>query len=111
MTYKRWDVVAINFPFIEGTDSKRRPGVIVSSDRLYADHGIYWIAMVTTAKAGIRQSDIAISNLEKAGLRESCVIRVARITAVSDSLIDRRLGEITSKDRNAVIALLRQFVP
>ncbi|MGH6870302.1 MAG: type II toxin-antitoxin system PemK/MazF family toxin [Rhizomicrobium sp.] len=111
MIYKRWDVVSINFPFIEGLESKRRPGLIVSADRLHADHGIYWIAMITTAKSGQRKGDIAISDLSRSGLPEDCVIRVPRITAVGDTQIARRLGDISPKDRNAVSALLRQFAP
>jgi len=111
VTYKRWDVVAVHFPFIEGTEAKRRPALIVSGDRLYADHSVYWIVMITTAKSGMRPNDIVVSNRERAGLPEHCVIRVPRMTTVSDGQIARRLGEILPKDRNAVIALLRNYVP
>jgi mRNA interferase MazF len=109
--YSRWDVVAVQFPFLEGTDSKRRPALIVSADRLRVDHGVYWITMITTAKSGRRPNDIPVTNRERAGLPEDCVIRVARMTAVSDGQIARRLGDITPKDRTAVSALLRLYVP
>ena len=111
MTCERWDVVAVHFPFIEGTDAKRRPALIVSSERLHSDHGIYWIVMITTAKSGQRLDDIAVTNLERAGLPEDCVIRVPRLTAVSDGQIARRLGDLTPKDRTAVTALLKRFAP
>ncbi len=111
MSYSRWDVVAVHFPFLEGTDAKRRPALIVSADRLHTEHGVYWIAMITTAKSGRRPNDIAVSNLQRAGLPEDCVIRVARMTAVSDGQIVRRLGDIAPKERNAVIALLKQYLP
>jgi mRNA-degrading endonuclease toxin of MazEF toxin-antitoxin module len=108
---RRWDVIAVNFPFIEGTDAKRRPALVISSDKLYSDHGIFWIAMITTAKTGLRPNDIPVTNLERAGLPEDCVIRVPRITAVGGAQIARKLGDITPKDRTAVSALLRQYVP
>ena len=111
VSYSRWDVVAVHFPFLEGTDAKRRPALIVSADRLYADHGVYWIAMITTAKAGRRPNDIPVTNLERAGLPEDCVIRVARMTAVSDGQIARRLGDVTPKDRTAVGALIKMYLP
>ncbi|MEJ0026138.1 MAG: type II toxin-antitoxin system PemK/MazF family toxin [Rhizomicrobium sp.] len=111
MTYKRWDVVAVAFPFIEGTDSKRRPALIVSSDRLRAEQGVYWIAMITTAKSGVRRDDVQISDRENVGLPEDCVIRLARLATVSDSLIARRIGELTPKDRNAVAALWKRYAP
>jgi mRNA-degrading endonuclease toxin of MazEF toxin-antitoxin module len=111
VTYKRWDVVSIHFPFVEGTDSKRRPGLVISADRLYAEHGLYWVAMITTAKSGPRKGDIAVTDLDRAGLPENCVIRVPRVTVVGNAQIARRLGDIAPKDRNAVSALIHQFAP
>jgi hypothetical protein len=66
--------------------------------------------MITTAKSGNRRDDIAVTNLERAGLPEDCVIRVARVATVSDAQIVRRLGEIVTKDRNAVLSLLHRYV-
>lgn len=109
MTYKRWDVVAVSFPFLEGTDAKRRPALIVSTDALHRDQNVYWIAMITTAKSGNRRDDLIVSELERAGLPEECVIRVARLATVSDSQIVRRLGDIAPKTRNAVTALLKRY--
>ena len=100
----------MSFPFLEGTDAKRRPALIVSTDHLEKEHGLYWIVMITTAKSGDRRDDIAVTNRERAGLPEDCVIRVARLATVSDAQIVRRLGEITSKDRNGVNSLLRRYV-
>lgn len=111
MTFSRWDVVALDFPFLEGSDSKRRPALIVSSDRLRKDFGLYWIVMITTAKPGTRPDDIAIVDRERAGLPQDCVIRVSRIAVVAESQVTRRLGDITTKDRNAVAALLRRYLP
>lgn len=33
MTYNRWDVVSVDFPFVEGVEAKRRPGAILVKDR------------------------------------------------------------------------------
>jgi mRNA-degrading endonuclease toxin of MazEF toxin-antitoxin module len=111
VTCERWDVVAIDFPFLEGTDTKRRPALIVSSHRLRQDNGLYWIVMITTAKAGRRPDDIPVTNRERAGLPQECVIRVSRIAVVGEGQIGRRLGNITPKDRLAVSALLRRYMP
>jgi mRNA-degrading endonuclease toxin of MazEF toxin-antitoxin module len=111
VTFSRWDVVAIGFPFLEGGDSKRRPALIVSSDRLRRDFGLYWVVMITTAKAGVRPDDIVITDRERAGLPQECVIRVSRIAVVAQDHMTRRLGDITTKDRTAVVALLRRYLP
>jgi mRNA interferase MazF len=111
VTYERWDVVAVSFPFLEATDAKRRPALIVSADRLAQEQGLFWIAMITTAKSGPRRDDIPVSDIARAGLPESCVIRVARLATVTQTQIVRRLGEITPKDRNAVQSLLGRYAP
>ena len=111
MNYSRWDVVAVQFPFLEGTEAKRRPAVVVSADRLHAEHGVYWITMITTAKSGRRANDIPVTNRERAGLPEDCVIRVARLAAVGDGQIARRLGDVTPRDRTAIAALMKIYAP
>jgi mRNA interferase MazF len=109
--YNRWSVVAVAFPFLEGTDSKRRPALVISSDRLAREQELYWIAMITTAKSGKRPDDVTITDHERAGLPEDCVIRAARIATVSETQIARKVGDITMKDRNAVLSLIRRYLP
>ena len=111
MTYERWDVVAVPFPFIEGTESKRRPALVVSAAALHDRHRVYWTAMITTAKAGEMPDDIRISDHRKAGLPESCVIRPTRMMTLGPAQIDRRLGSIGSKERAAVLAAIKRFCP
>jgi hypothetical protein len=67
--------------------------------------------MITTAKSGKRIDDVDVTNREQAGLPENCVIRVARMAALGEGQIARRLGAITQKDRNMVSALLRRYMP
>jgi mRNA interferase MazF len=111
VTFSRWDVVAVNYPFLEGHGSKRRPGLIISGDRLHQDHGVYLCAMITTAKAGQQSDDVPIKDHGAAGLPEACIVRVTRITTLSDAQIDRRIGTIAARERNAVQGLLKRFIP
>ncbi len=110
-TFKRFDVVAVTYPFLEGDQTKRRPGLVVSADSLAATHGVYWIMMVTTAKAGLRPADIPIGNHRAVGLPEPCVIRPSRLTTVGELQIQRRLGSLGARDRRAVEYVLRQWLP
>ena len=111
MTYSRWDVVAVDFPFVDGDEAKRRPGLVVSSARLHDAHGVYWIAMISSAQAGERADDIVLGEPEKVGLSVKCAIRAARVAAVSDKRIQRRLGTISARERTAVISLMKKFAP
>lgn len=110
MTFRRWDVVAVPFPFVEGTEAKRRPGLIVSTDLLRERHGVYWITMITTAKAGRRDGDIAIDDGVVPGLPDACVIRPSVLATLSDAQINRRLGSIPAGLRTAVHASLKRYI-
>src|ERR1044071_5206539 len=90
--YNKWDVVAVPFPFIEGTEAKKRPALVVSSDALDAPHKIYWAMMITTAKAGVRQDDIRINTAAAAGLPSVCVISPTRLAPLGETQIDQRMG-------------------
>ncbi len=111
MTFSRWDVVAVEYPFLEGYESKRRPALVVSSEPLHDRHSVYWLVMITTAKAGVRADDVPVGDHAAAGLPEDCVIRVPRLATMGAAQIVRRLGTIATKERRAVAALLKRFVP
>lgn len=110
MTYKRWDVVAVPFPFVEGTETKKRPALIVSTDALHHNHRLYWAVMITTAKAGLRADDIRIANPGGTGLPADCVVRPSRLATLGDGQIDRRIGTLAAKERNAVAATLKRYL-
>ena len=111
MICKRWDVVRMTFPFLEGHDEKKRPALVVSTDALLSNYRVLWAIMITTAKGGVLAEDIAISDSSAAGLPEDCVIRPSRLFTISQDQLDRRLGTIRPQERNAVAAYLKRHVP
>jgi mRNA interferase MazF len=38
VTFRRWDVVSVPFPFIERYATKRRPALVVSTDAFHRGH-------------------------------------------------------------------------
>lgn len=111
MICKRWDVVRLTFPYVEGHDAKKRPALIVSTEPLTANYRVLWAMMITTAKGGTLPEDIRINDPTAAGLPEDCVIRPSRLFTISKDLLDRRLGAIKAQERNAVAAFLKRHIP
>lgn len=111
MTFRRWDIVRLTFPYVEGYDAKKRPALIVSTDALSAVHRVYWALMITTAKGGTLPQDIPVTDALAVGLVEECVIRPSRLFTISKDLTDRKLGSLKPRDRNAVIAFLKKYMP
>ncbi len=109
--YRRWDVVVVPYPFIEGNEAKKRPALVVSTDALRDSHELYWIVMITTAKAGSLTGDIAIGDPAAIGLPDQCVVRPSRLTTLASGQIERRIGTLAPKERRAVAAALKRFLP
>jgi mRNA interferase MazF len=112
VTFRRWDVVSVPFPFVEGHATKRRPALVVSTDAFHRAHRACFGAMITTARhmQDLRPDDIAISDLAKAGLPRPCVIRLARLATFERSDAIRRVGTLQRGERQAVEALLQRWL-
>ena len=111
MTFRRWDIVSVPFPFVEGYATKRRPALIVSTDAFHRAHRACFGAMITTARAmrDVRPDDIEIADLSGAGLPRPCVIRIARLATFEWSDQIRRAGTLHRRERSAVEALLQRW--
>jgi mRNA interferase MazF len=112
VTFRRWDVVSVPFPFIEGHATKRRPALVVSTEAFHRAHRAWFGAMITTARnmRDLRPDDIEIGDLGGAGLSRPCVIRVARLATFEWSDRIRRVGTLHSRERRAIATLLQRWL-
>ena len=102
--FRPFDVVAISVG--EGSETRRRPALVVSSPDFEKATGLVWIAMITTAGHDKQFGDIVIGDQAAAGLPTTSVIRAAKLTTLAVSKIHRRLGALDGADRvGARIAL------
>jgi mRNA interferase MazF len=112
VTFRRWEVVSVPFPFIDTSATKRRPALVVSTDAFHRTHRACFGAMITTARhmQDVRPDDIQIRDLAKAGLPRPCVIRLARLATFEGGDQIRRIGTLNRQDRQAVETLLRRWL-
>ena len=110
--FRRWDVISVPFPFVEGHVAKRRPSLVVSSDAFHRAHRACFGAMITTARdmRDVRPDDLAIEDLGAAGLPRACVIRMARLATFEWGKQIRRVGTLHRRERPAVEALLKRWL-
>lgn len=105
----RGAVVVVPFPYADRLAEKRRPAVVVSGMEV-RDNGLAWLAMVTSARNASWSCDVAITDLETAGLPAPSVVRpcklatvdVARIAGVIGRLPDRELGAVMERIKAAL---------
>ena len=102
MIYNQFDIVVVPFPFVDSSTSKRRPAIVLSSNKHFnqeAKHSI--MAMITSARNTPWPCDVPITNLSSAGLPKASVVRMKFFT-IDHRLILDSLGKLSSKDQTAL---------
>ncbi len=107
--YGPFDVVVVPFPYADRLAEKRRPALVISNRKL-AVHGLIWVAMITSADNEAWSSDVAITDLKRAGLPAPSVVRVAKIACIKPGRIDRRVGRLDKAAARMVGQKLRGFL-
>ena len=104
-TCKPFSVVAVPFPYVERTTTKRRPALVVTREIEQPLHSLLWVLMITSASNRRWDGDIPIGELQLAGLHHPSVIRTAKIATVET---DRTIviGTITDQTIKHVQAVL-----
>jgi mRNA interferase MazF len=106
----QWDVVVLPFPYTDRLAEKRRPALIVSKPWLVKDHGLLWVAMITSAANEGWAPDIEIRNLAKSGLSIPSVIRPVKIATIEADRVLRKLGKLGPKEIRAVKTALSKIL-
>ena len=109
MEQRPFDVVVVPFPHADRLAEKRRPALVISNRKLAA-HGLVWVAMITSAENEPWSSDVAITDLKRAGLPAPSVVRPAKIACIEPTRIERRVGRLDRAAARAVGQKLRGFL-
>jgi len=102
VTYNRYDIVKVPFPFTDRQSSKTRPALVLSDHKAFnsrIDHSV--MAMITSAKHSDWPLDTPIENLIAAGLPAPSIIRLKLFT-LDNRLILAKLGQLGSADQHTV---------
>lgn len=102
MQYSKFNVIVIDFPFIDDRQrSKVRPAVIVSSNEYNKQTGFVMVAMITSAKHSKLWNDVEIANPEKLELSEPSIIRM-KFANVLQADILAKIGTLDEKNQSAL---------
>jgi mRNA interferase MazF len=109
VTCERWDVMVVPFPFTEKAGAKKRPALVLSGSSFHhAGHSI--LAMITSRGHNPWPGDTAIGDLEAAGLRVPCIVRMKLFT-LDNRLLLSRVGTLARPDAASVHDALRSALP
>lgn len=109
MSFERFQVVRVPFPFTDRTAVKHRPALVLSDGLRFnrpAGHSV--MAMITSAANLPWPLDVPIDDLAAAGLPAPSKVRFKLFT-LDDRLVRGELGTLAEPDRARVFAALVQL--
>ncbi|WP_404381733.1 type II toxin-antitoxin system PemK/MazF family toxin [Caenispirillum salinarum] len=108
MTYRPFTVVAAPYRYVERPVVKRRPCVLLTAPMGPLE--LVWALMITGAGKAAWPGDVAVTDIDVAGLRGPCVIRCAKVATLQSDVLTR-IGQLSDADRQAVTAAVQGLMP
>ena len=107
MTFDRFDVVVLPFPFSDQLKRKNRPVLVLSSAKFNNESNHLVTAMITTAKGSVWPLDVPLEDYADASLPVPCLVRMKFFTAAR-GLIVKKVGKVSRRDAKAIGLILKQ---
>ncbi len=105
--FEPWDIVRVPFPYTDRPVRQRRPALVIGAGELEDEHALLWLMMITSAENRGWTGDVAVSNLDMAGLPAPSIVRTAKIATV-EARDAQRLGVLPNADRDPVSSNVRR---
>ncbi len=102
MTLRFGDVIVVPFPFTDQTTIKRRPAVVISSDRYNLERpDLILMAITSQLRPTATVGEVAVVQWQAAGLLKPSVIKPL-ITTIEAGLVIRQLGALVADDQKSL---------
>lgn len=110
MLYERGDIVLVPFPFSNQTILKKRPAVVVSSNRYNnASSDIVIMAITSHTEKTIGVGECLIKDWSSAGLLKPSAIKPV-ISTIEQTLVLKKLGRLSFDDLGSIDNALKEFL-
>jgi len=108
LTFEKFTVVVVPFPFTDQAATKRRPALVLSNPTFNTSVGHCVLAMITSAKNSNWLHDVEIADLKSAGLSSASIVRMKLFT-LDNRLIIRKAGILADSDQQSVNKAFNQL--
>jgi mRNA-degrading endonuclease toxin of MazEF toxin-antitoxin module len=109
MTFERFDLVVVPFPFVDSPRRKPRPALVLSTEAFGRANGHSILAMITRGVGTRWPSDHPIDDLGPTGLQHPSVVRW-KVFTLDNRVISRRIGTLALSDATACGAALAHML-
>lgn len=103
------DIVLVPFPFTDQSETKKRPGVVVSSSAYHRFRDDVILMAVTSQVRAPRFGELLVDDWSRAGLLKPSLVKPVLFT-LEGALILRKLGRLGTTDQEALGSCLASLV-
>lgn len=100
---KRGDVIGFDYPFSDGSGSKKRPSLVVQSDAVKSPDVI--LAMISGTPG---DTSVDLSPDPRTGIQKPCFVRCDKLYSVARTMIYGTMGKLPTATMKQVDDRLRQ---
>jgi len=93
--YKRGDIVAVQFPFTDISQTKKRPALVVSNDIVNSTGDYLLIQITSQVKNDTLSLPINAQDFSGPQLPLTSFVRIHKIFLLNESLISNRITSVT----------------
>ena len=108
MTYKKWDIILVPFPFTDLTSNKKRPALVISPDDYNGGPDVLIIFITSKIEKEKRVGDYLIDRWEESKLPKPSLIRM-KFATIDKSIIVKKIGILSSYDISKFQKVLIKF--
>ena len=96
------DVILVPFPFTDQSAAKKRPAVVISSERYHRERpDVLVMAITSQVRQQLAVGEAIVDEWKAAGLLKASVIKPV-ITTLERSLIIRKLGRLSDAEQQRI---------
>lgn len=97
MTYNRWDIVLLPFPFTDLKSTKKRPALIISPRKYNRGPDVLVMFVTSNLKSKSKIGDYVISEWDKAGLPKPSKTRM-KFATIEKTLVIKKIAALRKVD-------------
>ncbi len=102
-------VVVVPFPYSDRHSPRRRPALVVSSDRV-AEEGMLWIAAITSVVRPAPVEAIPLADHAALGLPVRSYVRPTQIACIDPGRVLRVLGRLPKSEIQPILDRIRACI-
>jgi mRNA interferase MazF len=108
-SFSRGDVVLVKFVFADEKGTKRRPGLIISTDRYHQGRREAILAAITSNVGRLLVGDYPITAWREAGLLYPSIV-TGIVRTIKQDMIANKIGALPTSELRAVEDQLREIL-